>query len=293
MPHKQQAGLIFFLLVTEILFLAIGCSGAMTQQFILPADWLESHLTSPSITVVDVRSPEKYAQGHILQAVNLSVNLTFDPGPRNDLLAPISVITKLFSSTGIRQDSHLVLYGADDFLSPARMFWILEVFGHTNVSILDISYQMWKNEKRPTSSEPVILPKSVFTPSIQATRAATSFSILLAIKDKSTTILDARAKEQYEGKVSIAKRYGHIPTALSRPWYNNLQSNQKSGRLKPLGDLSTLYNTLDKNKKIITYCNKGKESALVYFILRTLGYNVAAYDGSWFEWGNDSTLPIE
>jgi thiosulfate/3-mercaptopyruvate sulfurtransferase len=43
---------------------------------------------------------------------------------------------------------------------------------------------------------------------------------------------------------------------------------------------------------VITYCNRGKQSALTYFVLRKLGYKVSVYDGAWLEWGNDDQLPI-
>ena len=48
----------------------------------------------------------------------------------------------------------------------------------------------------------------------------------------------------------------------------------------------------DKNKKIISYCDIGKISSSNYFALRQLGYEVANYDASWKEWGNDLELPI-
>ncbi|KRT60270.1 sulfurtransferase, partial [endosymbiont of Ridgeia piscesae] len=64
-------------------------------------------------------------------------------------------------------------------------------------------------------------------------------------------------------------------------------------KLKPLSELRALYAGIGQNKRIITYCNRGKQSALTYFVLRQLGYEAAAYDGAWFEWSNDSTLPIE
>ena len=44
---------------------------------------------------------------------------------------------------------------------------------------------------------------------------------------------------------------------------------------------------------MITYCQKGHEASLAYFALRLLGSCAVAYDGSWFEWGNSNTHPIE
>ena len=63
-------------------------------------------------------------------------------------------------------------------------------------------------------------------------------------------------------------------------------------RLKSRQELSELYKDLPKDKKIITYCSVGLASSLEYLVLRELGYDVANYDASWKEWGNDASLPI-
>lgn len=40
------------------------------------------------------------------------------------------------------------------------------------------------------------------------------------------------------------------------------------------------------------YCSVGLASSLECLVLRELGYDVANYDTSWKEWGNDASLPI-
>ncbi len=51
---------------------------------------------------------------------------------------------------------------------------------------------------------------------------------------------------------------------------------------------------ITNEKIIIIYCQTPVRSAHMYFTLRLLGYHdIRVYEGSWAEWGNDSTTPIE
>jgi thiosulfate/3-mercaptopyruvate sulfurtransferase len=69
---------------------------------------------------------------------------------------------------------------------------------------------------------------------------------------------------------------------------------QEQGLSKLLSDsrLTDQYQAF-KDQHVITYCNRGKQSALTYFTLRHLGYDVSVYDGAWLEWANDQNMPIE
>lgn len=63
-------------------------------------------------------------------------------------------------------------------------------------------------------------------------------------------------------------------------------------KMRPLYELADRFGEIANNKQVITYCTEGKHAAMACFTLRSLGYDVAAYDGSWYEWGYDFDLPI-
>ena len=45
---------------------------------------------------------------------------------------------------------------------------------------------------------------------------------------------------------------------------------------------------------VVAYCTGGIRSGFMYMVLRWCGYERAQnYDGSWWEWASDSSLPIE
>jgi thiosulfate/3-mercaptopyruvate sulfurtransferase len=58
---------------------------------------------------------------------------------------------------GISNGDHVVVYDASDMglYSAARLWWMLRVFGHDRVSVLDGGLAKWRAEGLPTESGPV------------------------------------------------------------------------------------------------------------------------------------------
>ena len=50
---------------------------------------------------------------------------------------------------------------------------------------------------------------------------------------------------------------------------------------------------LDQNTSIITHCQSHHRSGFTYILGKLLGFDIKAYDGSWSEWGNHPTTPVE
>jgi thiosulfate/3-mercaptopyruvate sulfurtransferase len=98
---------------------------------------------------------------------------------------------------------------------------------------------------------------------------------------------------EYRGWLRHAQRGGHIPGAVHLDWQRTLQ---RAGTLLPPEALKALLLQAGvlPDKHIITYCQVGVRASHVAFVLTLLGYpQVAVYDGSWAEWGNDPHRPIE
>jgi len=264
-----------------------------SNQILVSIDWLIQHQSDPKLMIVDARSEAEFNQGHIRGAINIPVAKTFNPQVNTDRVGNIKYIMALFRQAGIRNDHTLVIYDENSYIDAGRVFWVFEVYGHKNVKLLNGGIKGWRaSAQQPLSNISTPHEISDYVPTINSQRLTTKFSMRLAIEDNSKIIIDSRGKEDFKGDQSIASRYGHIPRAINIPWTENFVETDGVKLLKPFKKLKKIYSKVKKNQRIILYCNKGKQSSLSYTVMRHLGYDVAHYDGSWYEWGNDVTLPI-
>lgn len=265
-----------------------------TIQPIITITTLKSRLAQSETrpVLVDVRESDTYRMGHLPGAVNIPAEHTFNLKGDRTRIASLEQIREIMSSAGIRNSDYLVLYDDGKLKDAAHVFWVLETYGHKNLSVLEGGIAAWnRDHEELTTVEPARL-QSQYLPSIATRHLSTELTVLLAIRNANVEIIDAREHKEYMGLHSQAKRKGHIPNAISVPWDENLAQDSAVPTLKPLQALRRLYSGLDKKERVITYCNRGKESAVTYLVLRNLGYNVSVYDGAWLEWGNDDQLPI-
>lgn len=250
-------------------------------------------LNLSKFTVLDTRSPEDYAQGHISGALNFPVDWTYANKKTDGKIVSPQAIQQILGRLGLNAQTPVVIYDNGQLVDAARLFWTLEAYGLTQVKVLDHGFDDWLHKNYPTDTLTPTPKPSNYIPNINHRRLATRFSTLLATKNPTQVIVDARPTEEYIGEKSAAKRFGHIIKAINIPASLNFQKDSEMLSLQPIAQLQTLYQTIPKDSKVILYCSIGRISAANYLALRELGYDVANYDASWKEWGNDDSLPIE
>ncbi len=245
-----------------------------------------------SSKVIDARSSDLFLKGHLKDSVNLPASITYENMSINGKITTPSKMQKIIQDLGIDINDSILIYDDGNFFDASRVFWALEVYGFTNVKLINAGFKELEKNSFEISKKPKKVKKSEYIVSINNKRLATKFTTQIATRNNSQIIIDARPKEAYEGKESIAKRFGHIPKAINIPAGHNIDKKGENLKLKNLDELKQVYKDLDKNKKIVIYCKIGQIASTNYFALRELGFDVANYDASWKEWGNDFTLPV-
>lgn len=245
-----------------------------------------------SSKIVDARSSQLFLKGHLKGAVNLPASITYENKSINGKITTPNKMQKYIQDIGLNISDSILIYDDGNFFDASRVFWALEVYGFENVKLINAGFTELRNNKLEISKKPVKVKKSDYIASINNKRLATKFTTQIATRNNSQVIIDARPKDAYIGKESIAKRFGHIPKAINIPAGHNLKDNGNNAKLKNLDELKEVYKDLDKSKKIVIYCKIGRIASTNYFALRELGFDVANYDASWKEWGNDFTLPV-
>lgn len=285
---KALKVLLFISLLFNLLFAIETNKKGADMPAIVSIEWLKKNKNNPNLVIVDLRPYDAYEMGHIKNAVNLpSLKNLFD---ESFMMPKLDFLKDLFSQSGIDHNSLVVAYDNGDFIWAARFYWILETLGHKNVGILKYGFGKKIEKELPISNENFTAEKKEFIPRVDNEKIQTKLSTLLAIGKK--TIIDGRKASHYNGEQSIAKRFGHIPSAQNYECTNNYQVKDSGNAMKNLDKLKAIYKDVPKDKEIILYCDGGADAALNYIVLQELGYKVSIYDGSWAEWGNDSSVPI-
>lgn len=269
-------------------------------EVIVDTQWLAEHLNDSNLRILEVAvNPEVIPNQVIPGAVIWN--------PFTDLMLPDykvnfdrANIEKLLSHSGIENNSTLIVY-AEDPAAGGWIFWLLKVFGHEDVRILNGSRAKWIAEGRPLSQIKTIANPTQYC----AQEADINLRVLYeevrnSINRADSVIVDVRTPQEYSGEwfydqpPQNNERTGHIPGALQLYYESTLNED---GTLKPIEELRNIYETkgITADKKIIPYCAVGARSAHTWFVLKyILGYpNVRNYDGSWNEWSRISHAPIE
>lgn len=254
--------------------------------------WLADHLDDPGIVIVDARLPMEYEKDHIVGAVNLPPTNTYRGKLKKRVLLQREV-EELLGSLGINNESHVIVYGDSSYLNAARVFWILDVYGHAKLSLLNGAYSAWHKAGLPVDAGLAVVTPSEYRAVIHPGKMATRLQTMLAIENLRTVLIDTREVVEFQGTRSLASRFGHIPSAINIPNGRNLEVRQGISYFKPKPALEKLYAGVNDYVKIILYCNDCSGAAIAYLALSLLNKSVSVYDGGWREWGNDPGLPID
>jgi thiosulfate/3-mercaptopyruvate sulfurtransferase len=215
-----------------------------------------------------------------------------DPASRSQDIASAERYAALMGELGIDEHKLVVAYDDAGGMFAARLWWTLRYYGHEAVAVLDGGWQKWVAENRPITAEKPIITPTTFTPRPQPALYRTATDILQ--RGAEVQVVDVRTPEEFAGKASRAARKGHIPGALNLP---RMQLLAQDGTLLPVEQLRTLFVNagiqLDA-PDIITYCNGGVSASYGLLALKAAGAaHVSVYDGSWKDWGNDDSKPLE
>lgn len=264
--------------------------------------------------VIDARDSNSYGAGHIPGAFNIESDPLQAPKRKPYFLPDPAHIEKLANVCGIDPDSRIVVYDAQAGRLAARVWFIFWANGHDRVSILDGGFHKWRIEKRSVSQKGGFKAKQVGTwKAEKRPRGICTFELLNGYlppapppgKVPMSTVIDARAFEEYKGEDVRAKIGGHVPGAVNIPWDTMLvpvvakgPKAKKDGyfvwRSSPEIHAILRAAAITPTQPIVVYGQSGGRSSHLHFTLLLMGYKQTVnYVGGWREYGNRDDVSVE
>ena len=270
-------------------------------ESVVGTEWVAGNKDNEDVVVVEVDvDTGGYDEGHVPGAIGWNWSEQLCDQVVRDIL-PKAEMEELLASSGISNDTTVVLYGDNNNWFAAWAFWQMKIYGHDKVSIMIGGRGKWLEEGREISTE-IPTPGAAEYSAAEADNSLRSF--LPAVQEAvggGVDMVDVRSPEEYSGEIlappglpETCQRGGHVPGARSIPW--GLACNE-DGTFKSREELADLYSSrgISGERPVIAYCRIGERSSHTWFVLKyLLGLDgVTNYDGSWTEYGNLVGVDVE
>ena len=267
---------------------------------LIETNWLEKNLTEVKIVDCSWHMPqtgrngyEEYESLHIPNAIFFDL----DKNSREDTTLPHMLVDqiswdRIVSNMGIQKNDEIVIYDNSDVISSCRGWFNFIYYGHDPklINVLNGGLRKWIKEKKKVTDEILSIRKSDYKSTEKKDLVKSKKAINQNIEEKIFTLIDARSRERFEGKISEPRkglRSGCIKNSFCIPFNDCLNDNKT---FKNKYELQKIFKTSLENleqKNIVFSCGSGVTAcvlALAYSLINDK-YLPCIYDGSWAEYG--------
>jgi thiosulfate/3-mercaptopyruvate sulfurtransferase len=282
------------MLFTIALLFAVQ-TGYARPDLLVDASWLAAHLNDANIRIVDLR-PRGYADAHVPGAVWLDNNAIRIANRPPAFLPTPAEFEELMATLGIGNTTRVIAYDERGGIYAARLWWILNHYGHANVALVNGGWVKWTADKLPTNTVAPAYPRTAFKVKPGTVKVATADDVKGAINKKGVKLVDARTQNEIDGKdLRGIKRAGFIESSVPVYWEDTLDPATKT--FKSAAEIQQFYRNkgVQPTDDVITYCQIGMRASHDLFTLALIGHDLTKlrnYYGSWEEWGNRDDTPI-
>ncbi len=271
-------------------------------EVLVSTDWVEQHVNDANVRVAEVDVDTKaYEEGHVPGAIGWAWNTQLCDTLRRDILSK-QQFEELMSSSGIKPETTLVIYGDNNNWFAAWALWQAKIYGHQDVRLMNGGRKKWLAEGRELSQAAPRIERTKYHAKEPDYSLRTYLpQVMEASNKRSAAMVDVRSPQEFTGEIlappglpETCQRGGHIPGARNIPWGKACNDD---GTFKSADELRQLYAAegIDGSRPVIAYCRIGERSSHTWFVLKyLLGFDKTTnYDGSWTEWGNLVGAPVE
>ncbi len=278
----------------------------MTDKVLLTPAELQG-MMGPDVVVIDTRSPDAYAAGHIPGAVNVHEIFTYLAMSTPEGMATLrQKFADAFGAAGLSGAETAVCYEESmnsGFGQSCRGYFLLSWLGYEKARVLHGGMQAWRAAGLPVSTDPAQpAPKAFPLSDAGSGMMLDRDAMLAAVGNDAIVKLDVRDVDEWIGTSSspygpdFCPRKGRIPGARWLEWYRLMKPTAAGPMFKSPDEIKAEAHTVGvtPSTPVYLYCFKGARASNTLVALREAGVrDVRMYFGSWNEWSRDESLPIE
>lgn len=272
------------------------------KKQLVSASWLKNHLNDANVVVLDatirvVTDDFQTAATNIISGAQFFdlKKIFSDTSATLPNTAPTPEQFEIgCKNLGINSDTIIVIYDAKGIYSSPRAWFLFKIMGYQTVAVLNGGLPEWiKHEGSCGTEYAKNYPQGNFNVNYNPSRFIQADDILKNITTGDFTVIDARSKERFMGKVPEPRaelKRGHIPKSINLP-FTALLSN---GKFLPKNEMKAKFEDLSLGTHPLVFsCGSGITACILLFAATlVLDNDLLLYDGSWSEWGNSDYYPV-